>query len=84
MEGQISRNTKWLSFRKAFLKGKQNFQGYYTCELCGRWYENIEVDHIIKRSIAPHRVFDETNLRILCHDCHLKVNPDFNIKTDMV
>ena len=65
-----SKLQKWLKFRKGFLKDKKNFQGYYICSLCGKWVENIEVDHIIKRSIAPDRVFDETNLQLLCNICH--------------
>lgn len=74
----MSKLQKWLKFRKKFLKGKKNFEGYYICEKCGRWVENIEVDHIIKRSIAPDKVFDETNLRLLCNSCHRSVNPDYN------
>lgn len=72
-----SKSQKWLKFRKEFLSGKKNFEGYYTCEHCGRWVEYIEVDHIIKRSIAPDRVFDHTNLRALCSVCHRDVNPDY-------
>lgn len=68
---------EWLKFRKSFLKGKRNFEGYYTCSLCNKWVEYIEVDHIQKRSVAPHRVMDETNLRLLCGNCHLDVNPDY-------
>lgn len=68
---------EWLKFRAKFLKGKKNFQGYYVCERKGEWVKYIEVDHIIKRSIAPDRVLDETNLRLLCHDCHIEINPDY-------
>lgn len=75
--GSQSKSQKWIKFRKKFLEGKKNFEGYYTCEICGRWKEYIEVDHIIKRSVAPDKVFDETNLRLLCHDCHIGVNPDY-------
>ena len=70
---------EWLKYRKNFLKDKRNHEGYYVCEKCERWVEYIEVDHIIKRSIAPDRVLDPTNLRLLCHDCHLSVNPDYKI-----
>lgn len=73
----MSKLQKWLKFRKAFLKGKKNFEGYYICSLCGRWVENIEVDHIIKRSVAPDKVFDESNLRLLCSSCHRNINPDY-------
>ena len=72
-----SKSQRWIQFRKQYLKDKKNFEGYYTCEHCGRWKEYVEVDHIIKRSVAPHRVFDETNLRLLCSACHRNVNPDY-------
>lgn len=68
---------EWLKYRAKFLKGKRNHEGYYVCELKGEWVKNIEVDHIEKRSVAPHRVLDHTNLRLLCHDCHIEVNPDY-------
>lgn len=73
---------EWLKFRKQFLRGKRNFEGYYICALGGEWTQYPEVDHIIKRSIAPGRVLDETNLRVLCHNCHLKVNPDYRAASD--
>ena len=69
----VSKAQKWATFRRNFLKGKKNFQDYYICEICGSWVKNIEVDHIVKRSIAPNRVFDETNLRLLCPPCHRSV-----------
>lgn len=71
---------KWLAFRAKFLKDKKNFQGYYICENCERGFTHIEVDHIVKRSIDPSRVYDESNLRLLCHECHEILNPDYNIK----
>jgi len=75
--GLGSKSQRWIKFRKEFLKDKKNFEGYYTCEKCGRWVEYIEVDHIIKRSVAPHLVFDMSNLRALCSPCHRSVNPDY-------
>lgn len=68
---------EWLKFRAKYLKGKKNFQGYYVCERKGEWVTNIEVDHIVKRSIDPSRVLDETNLRLLCPPCHREVNDDY-------
>lgn len=73
----MASSNEWLAFRRKFLKGKKNHQGYYVCERKGEWVTNIEVDHIIKRSIAPDRVLDETNLRLLCPECHREVNPDY-------
>lgn len=61
---------KWLAFRKKYLADKATFEGYYICNGCSKWTSTPEVDHIRKRSLAPDRVFDETNLQILCSDCH--------------
>lgn len=68
----MSKLQKWLKFRKAFLKGKKNFEGYYICQHCGRWLENIEVDHIKGRGSHPELVFDKNNLQLLCNSCHRK------------
>lgn len=75
----MTSRSEWLSFRRRYLKGKKNHEGYYVCEIGGEWTKYPEVDHIIKRSLAPHRVLDETNLRVLCSMCHLKVNRDYSI-----
>lgn len=66
----MSKASQWLAFRKRYLKDKANFQGYYKCNACGKWIDSPEVDHIRKRSLAPDRVFDESNLQILCSPCH--------------
>lgn len=73
MLGPGKKSKAWVKFRADFIKDKKNFEGYYVCEMCERWVEYIEVDHIVKRSIDPSRVFDPTNLRLLCHDCHVSV-----------
>ena len=71
---------KWKTFRDKFLKGKANHAGYYTCNACGQPTLYPEVDHIIKRSVAPHLIFDEANLQILDHDCHLRKDSGFTYR----
>lgn len=66
----ITRTGKWQRLKKKFKAGKDDFQGYYPCNQCGKSFKEIEVDHIIKRSVDPSRIYDETNLQLLCHDCH--------------
>lgn len=41
----------------------------HFCDKCGS-VENIEVDHIIR--VADGGSHDESNLQLLCHDCHVK------------
>lgn len=64
--------SEWLNFRAKYLVGKKTHQGRYICNDCGLHVENIEVDHIIKRSQRPDLVFDTNNLQLLCHSCHQK------------
>lgn len=64
---------KWLAFRKAYLKDKSDYRGYYQCAKCTNWFKEIELDHIIKRSVRPDLVFDESNIQLLCgglYGCH--------------
>ena len=62
---------KWLAFRAKWLKTQPtDWIGRYTCNGCGNLTEYPEVDHIVKRSVAKDRVYDETNLQILCNGCH--------------
>lgn len=51
------------------------------CKKCGKMppknmttgeYGYHDVDHIIKRSVAPGRVRDVKNVQYLCRDCHRK------------
>lgn len=71
---QIGKQTvKWLKFRKEYLKGKENFEGYYICELGREWTKSPELDHIEQRSLRPDLIFEESNIRILCTNCHRKV-----------
>jgi 5-methylcytosine-specific restriction endonuclease McrA len=57
---------------KKFRESKLNFQGYLICELCGSW-NGSDADHIKKKSSNPHLRYDESNKRILCRSCHIRV-----------
>lgn len=61
---------KWLAFRRKFLMKRAEWWGGWTCEHCGRECLYVEVDHIKKRSTNPELKYDETNLAILCKNCH--------------
>jgi 5-methylcytosine-specific restriction endonuclease McrA len=74
------RGRKWQRVRAAFLAKHIKDGGWYECAKCGVWLKYPEVDHIIKRSVAPHLVFDQTNFQILCHHCHLIKDSGQNIK----
>lgn len=64
------RGRRWLALRRRLLAGARNHEGYYVCTLCGAWVERIELDHIAKRSLAPGRVLDPSNVRLICASCH--------------
>jgi 5-methylcytosine-specific restriction endonuclease McrA len=67
------RGTKQIQYRiiRDKFKAKHvKYGGWYECNHCHKWTQAPEVDHIIKRSIAPDRVLDPTNLQILCWKCH--------------
>jgi len=64
------RTREWLAFRRQYLSGRRNHEGYYVCPGCDRWVDAVELDHIVKRSLAPERRLDEGNVRMLCSSCH--------------
>ena len=68
---------KWLKFRKEYLNGLKNHEGYYVCILCKKWVKYPELHHVKKRSTNPELILDPKNIMILCQDCHLEVNPDY-------
>lgn len=62
---------EWAKARKEFIKNNPpNNQGYWVCKRCGKWTEDIEVDHIIPRSRAPELRFTQSNLQVLCPKCN--------------
>jgi 5-methylcytosine-specific restriction endonuclease McrA len=64
------KQNQWLTFRKKYLKGKMNHEGYYICEACGAWTKEPELHHIKTRGSSPHLILEESNLILLCFSCH--------------
>jgi 5-methylcytosine-specific restriction endonuclease McrA len=71
---RFGKKTKeWLKFRRRWIKNHPpNFQGYYSCYLCGRWIKQneMELEHMESKSRAPEKSLDEHNLRPSCHNCN--------------
>lgn len=74
----FSNRAHWSRTRKEFLTGKADHRGYYQCAKCRNWYAEVDIDHIVKRSVDPSRVYDLTNLQILCRICHIKKDGGMN------
>lgn len=67
------RGLLWQQTRRRWLKlNPPNFQGYWVCELCGKWAKQIDLDHKKKRGSHPELLTDLDNLRPLCRECHIK------------
>ena len=49
--------------------GYTYFKLTHVCALCGKETDRPEVDHIIAKC-NDGEVWDEANLRVLCHACH--------------
>lgn len=74
------KRSKWSRVRRHYLAKHVMANGWYVCAACGRWTQEPEVDHIIKRSVRPDLIYNEDNFQILDHDCH--VRKDFGMKFD--
>ncbi len=74
MRTRGTRTLEWQRFRRQYLRGKRNHEGYYVCERCGRWSERIELHHRRKRSLAPELRLEPRNIELVCHRCHLRVH----------
>lgn len=82
---QLSNDSRWSALKKEFKAKHVQENGWYICDTsqgygCGRWFQYIEVDHVIKRSVRPDLKYEEGNLQLLCHDCHMKKDGGMNIK----
>lgn len=63
----IPNKRKWLDIQRKFLRHNKK------CAVCGT-ENHIEIHHIIPVNIAPHLMFEESNLISLCRkgkNCHL-------------
>lgn len=73
---RIGKKTKqWLAFRKKWLRHHlPNHQGFYECYICLKWVrqDEVELDHVKSRSRHPELVFDEDNIKPICHDCNTR------------
>ena len=60
-----SKEWKQARYRALLAQGNQ-------CQLCGATSKSgpLEVDHIRPRTIHPELCLDQTNLQILCNQCH--------------
>jgi 5-methylcytosine-specific restriction endonuclease McrA len=54
---------RWRTLRNRWL------MQHPTCARCGLHGE--EVHHVVPRHVAPHRLYDPTNLMTLCKACHV-------------
>src|SRR5947209_7901422 len=63
-------NLKWFKIRR--LWHKENRRESYNCYYCGKFLlpDEVELDHFISRSRAPHLRYDLNNLVVSCHDCN--------------
>lgn len=49
------------------------------CECCG-CQDNLRTHHIIPYCVAPEKFVDETNMVVLCEDCHRKYHHKYGFK----
>jgi 5-methylcytosine-specific restriction endonuclease McrA len=70
--------SKWMKFRKEYLRSRLNKSGTLTCDYCGKSglvirtkKENrrATIDHAIPKSITKKRS-DPKNFRVACHKCN--------------
>lgn len=56
---------KWLKTRREWIRlNPPNHQNFYECYICRRWVhkDEMELDHIISRTRAPHLRYELSNL----------------------
>ncbi len=58
------KSQRWLKLRFHILNKHKR-----KCVTCGS-LSNLQVDHILPRSIYPEKAFDENNLQVLCKECN--------------
>ena len=58
------RSRRWAELRAEILERDE-----YTCQHCGEW--GNEVDHIVPRWRNKDLFWVESNLQLLCRDCHI-------------
>lgn len=66
---------EWLAFRRKWLReNPPDWAGFYVCGICGNkgTAQNMDLDHIQKRSLRPDLRLDKDNVRLVCRPCHNK------------
>lgn len=63
---EFNRNNSWYFVRKDVLR-----RDHYSCRICKKRFKKkfLDVDHIIPVQMGGG-LFDKSNLRTLCKDCH--------------
>lgn len=63
---------KYKKIKAEFLKEKEEWGGWYTCNWCDVYTQAPELDHIKNTGMggSPERLLDKKNFQILCRDCH--------------
>jgi len=56
---------RWFTLRAQVL-----LEAAYTCAVCERVTQRLEVDHITKHQGNPALFWDRANLQALCPSCH--------------
>ena len=62
MARKLLNSRRWRAVSRAYL------EQHPLCEDCGR--PSQEAHHVVKRAIAPHLAYHESNLMALCRACH--------------
>lgn len=62
------------NIRKAIKRRLLRERGF--CQHCGRplTWETASIHHVVPKSVDPTKEFDESNLMLLCADCHVRIH----------
>lgn len=69
---RMHRSRRWQALSKSFRASKVLWGEWYQCAICKGHFKEVDVDHILKRSVRPDLIYVESNLQILCRPCHIK------------
>lgn len=70
--GKVSRS--WAAKKKKWFKeNPPNHEGYYICGICRGWVHesDVDLDHIINRSLRPDLREDDSNLQPAHRSCNI-------------
>lgn len=62
---QSAKNAELAKIKKAKLEKSNN-----RCVICGRYEKNLDLIHLLPRSLYPEYVTKEWNLECACRSCH--------------